>query len=198
MININIVKVHVVAMLTKGLSKELFYHNIHHTMDVTEHCLMIAKLEGITDELELEELEIAALYHDTGFMYTYDGHEAKGCEIARKQLPDFGVTEKRIDVICGLIMATKVPQQPKNHLQQIICDADLDYLGRPDFYQTGNDLRLELIAYNLITDYHDWEERQLDFLNKHQYFTKTSLKKREPVKREFIRQLVKLKESTKK
>jgi len=198
MINTNIIKEHVVAMLTKGLSKALVYHNLHHTLGVTEQCLTIAEAEGITDLQELEELEIAALYHDTGFIYTYDGHEAKGCEIARNQLPGFGVTEKSIDIICGLIMATKVPQRPANHLQQIICDADLDYLGRNDFYRISNDLRIELIAHNLITDEHDWEERQLDFLNSHQYFTKTSLKKRAPFKREFIRQLVKLKESTKK
>ncbi len=198
MINTNIIKEHVVVMLKAGLSKTLFYHNIHHTMDVTEQCLTIAKEEGITDLDDLQNLEIASLYHDTGFIYTYDGHEAKGCEIAREQLPVFGVTEKSIDVICSLIMATKVPQQPTNHLQQIICDADLDYLGRQDFYQTGNDLRLELIAYGLITDVHDWEERQLNFLNTHQYFTKTSLEKRAPFKSEFIRQLEKIRESTRK
>jgi len=198
MINIHTIKDHVVTMLTEGLSKTLIYHNIHHTLDVTEQCMTIAEEEGIIDLLALQDLEIAALYHDIGFIYTYDGHEARGCEIARKQLPGFDLTEKSIDVICGLIMATKVPQSPKTHLQQIICDADLDYLGRPDFYQTGNDLRTELIAYNLITDEHDWEERQLNFLNSHQYFTKTSLKKREPFKKEFIRQLVILKESSRK
>jgi uncharacterized protein len=197
MININFIRDHVIAMLTAGLSKELVYHNIHHTIDVTEQCLTIAKEEGIVDLNELQNLEIASLYHDVGFIYTYDGHEAKGCEIVRKQLPDFGVTDESIDAICDLIMATKVPQRPLNHLQQIICDADLDYLGRKDFYQTGNDLRNELINYNLITDQHDWEERQLNFLNTHHYFTTTSINKREPFKKEFIRQLEKLKESTK-
>lgn len=191
--NIGIIRDHVVAMLTTGLSKNLVYHNIHHTIDVTEQCLIIAKEEGITDLNALLELEIAALYHDTGFIDTYNGHEARGCEIAREQLPAFGISEKSIDVICGLIMATKVPQNPLDHLQQIICDADLDYLGRDDFYETGNNLRIELIACNLITDQHDWEERQLNFLTAHQYFTKTSVKKREPKKREFIDQLVKLK-----
>jgi len=195
MIDTNIIKDHVTAMLTEGLSKMLVYHNLAHTLDVAEQCLTIAKEEGITDLKKLEELEIAALYHDTGFIFTNDGHEAKGCEIARKQLPGFGVTQKSIDVICGLIMATKVPQQPANQLQQIICDADLDYLGRNDFYQRGNALRTELIAYNLITNEHDWEERQLNFLNSHQYFTKTSLKKRAPFKNEFMIELLKLKNS---
>jgi uncharacterized protein len=196
MININIIKDHVISMLTARLSKTLFYHNIHHTMDVTEQCLTIAREEGITDLQELQDLEIASLYHDTGFIYTYDGHEAKGCEIAREELPGFGVAEKRIDAVCRLIMATKIPQKPRSHLQRIICDADLDYLGRQDFYETGNNLRLELIAYNLITDNHDWEERQLDFLKTHRYFTKISLQKREPFKKEYIRQLVQLKAST--
>jgi len=196
MIDTNIIKDHVISMLTEGLSKSLYYHNIHHTMDVTEHCLTIAREEGISDWQDLQDLEIASLYHDTGFIYTYDGHEAKGCEIARKELPGFGVGAKRIDAVCRLIMATKVPQRPKTHLQRIICDADLDYLGRQDFYETGNNLRLELIAYNLIADNHDWDERQLNFLENHRYFTKISLQKREPVKKEYIRQLVQLKATT--
>jgi hypothetical protein len=80
-------------------------------------------------------------------------------------------------------------------LQKIICDADLDYLGRTDFFATGNRLRLELIAYNLIGDNHDWEERQLNFLQTHQYFTDSSRQKRGPAKMEFIKQLLQLKES---
>jgi predicted metal-dependent HD superfamily phosphohydrolase len=195
MININNIRDHIVSILNSGLPTALTYHNTHHTLDVTEQCLSIAKDEGIADGRLLEELEIASLYHDTGFLYIYDGHEAKGCEIARAELPLFGLAALSIDNICNLIMATKVPQSPHNHLQKIICDADLDYLGRTDFFATGNQLRLELIAYNLIGDNHDWEERQLNFLQTHQYFTDSSRQKRGPAKMEFIKQLLQLKES---
>ena len=180
---------HVVAMLHAGLPISLSYHNISHTLDVMQQCYIIATEEGITDHQTLFELQIAALYHDTGFLFVYYGHEEKSCELAREQLPSFGLTNDQIDRICELIMATKVPQQPNTHLQEIICDADLDYLGRPDFFETGNKLHLELMAYNLIDGKHDWEERQLQFLESHQYFTQTSRLKRGPIQEEFIQQL---------
>ena len=181
---------HVVAMLKAGLPPSLSYHNISHTLDVMQQCYIIATEEGITDHQTLFELQVAALYHDTGFLYVYYGHEEKGCDIAREQLPGFGFSAAAIERICELIMATKVPQRPNTHLQEIICDADLDYLGRPDFFETGNNLRLELIAFNFITDEHDWDERQLQFIQSHHYFTQTSRNKREPEKKKFIEQLI--------
>ncbi|MEO6230707.1 MAG: HD domain-containing protein [Ferruginibacter sp.] len=87
-------------------------------MDVTAQCMSIARDEQIQSPAVLEELEIAALYHDTGFIYVYNNHEEKGCEIAREQLPGFGLTPENIDNICALIMATKVPQLPMNELQK--------------------------------------------------------------------------------
>ena len=195
MVNLTAIRDHVVLMLNAGLSRALTYHNIHHTLDVAVQCLAIATEEGITDEQKLQDLQVAALYHDTGFMFTYQQHEEKSCEIAREQLPGFGITKKSIDNICKLIMATKVPQTPGNKLQKIICDADLDYLGRKDFFETGDKLRLELITYKFITGENDWEKRQLNFLQQHEYFTATSRKKRSPEKMKFIKQLVKHKKT---
>lgn len=187
--NLKPVHDHVVAMLKAGLPPSLSYHNISHTLDVMQQCYIIATEEGITNHQTLFELQVAALYHDTGFLYVYYGHEEKGCDIAREQLPGFGFSHASIDRICELIMATKVPQRPNTHLQEIICDADLDYLGRADFFETGNNLHRELMAYNLISGEHDWEERQLQFLQSHQYFTQTSRLKRGPLQLQFIDQL---------
>ena len=195
MVNLSAIREHVILMLNKGLSKSLTYHNTHHTLDVAAQCQLIAIEEGIDDQRILLELQIAALYHDSGFLFTYNNHEERGCLIAREQLPGFGVDETAIDHICELIMATKVPQMPHNHLQKIICDADLDYLGRGDFFETGTNLHLELIKYNLIGDDHDWEERQLYFLQNHRYFTNSSQKKREPVKLKFVQQLLLMKKT---
>lgn len=182
MVNISDIQNHVVSMLSKGLSPKLIYHNVDHTLDVTKQCIRIAKSEGITDKEVLQELEIAALYHDTGFLFVYINHEEKSCELAKEQLPHFGVNKKSIENICSIIMATKIPQSPKNYLQQIICDADLDYLGRNDFLSIGEKLRKELMEYKLVSSREEWEDKQITFLQSHHYFTKTSLKNREPVK----------------
>src|SRR4051812_48959933 len=158
MVNLATIHKHVVTMLDTGLSRALTYHNVDHTLDVAAQCLAIAKEEGITHKQTLFELQVAALYHDSGFLFTYDKHEERSCKTAIQQLPAFGVSGKMIENICELIMATKVPQKPANMLQSIICDADLDYLGREDFFETGNKLRLELIANNLISCENDWVE----------------------------------------
>lgn len=197
MVNLAAIRSHVVIMLNAGLSRALTYHDIHHTLDVAARCLNIAGDEGITDKQVLLELHVAALYHDTGFMFTYHHHEEKSCEIARQQLPAFGMDEKAVNNVCDLIMATKVPHAPGNDLQEIISDADLDYLGREDFFETGDRLRLELIAFKLISPGQDWDDRQLDFLQEHRYFTKSSMTKRSPAKNKFIEQLAAYKKTKK-
>ena len=87
-------------------------------------------------------------------------------------------------------MATKIPQMPQTHLQQIICDADLDYLGRPDFFDTGNNLRKEFMYYKVVTSDEDWMKLQLNFLSHHRYHTRTSQKLREPAKQRYLARLI--------
>jgi hypothetical protein len=49
-----------------------------------------------------------------------------------------------------LIHVTEIPHKPLNHLQEIICDADLDYLGRNDFQEIADNLKAELKTMNKI------------------------------------------------
>lgn len=81
-----------------------------------------------------------------------------------------------------MIMATKVPQQPQNHLEEILCDADLDYLGREDFFTIGNKLFAELSVYGILSTEDEWNELQARFLEAHHYFTKTAIKLRKKKK----------------
>ena len=193
MANLKAIRNHIIILLTEGLAKDLTYHDLQHTLDVTAQCMKIARDEQIHSPAVLEELEIACLYHDIGFMYVYKDHEEKGCEIAREQLPGFGLKSENIENICALIMATKVPQHPHTHLQKIICDADLDYFGRADFFENSDKLRRELIAYNLIADETAFEDRQIAFLQSHEYFTESSRKKRSLIKMNLLRKLIKRK-----
>jgi uncharacterized protein len=190
MLNVNVIESHVLTRLKKELSAQLTYHNVAHTVDVIKQCMAIAKAEGITDEQTLTELHLAAIFHDAGFLFVYNGHEEKGCEMVREQLPGFGISEHSIDNICKLIMATKMPQSPDGLLQKIICDADLDYLGRDDFFSISNNLCKEVLAYKIANDKTEWEERQVLFLQSHTYFTQSSRQTRTPVQREHIQKLV--------
>ena len=88
-----------------------------------------------------------------------------------------------------MIMATKIPQSPNTLLEEILCDADLDYLGRDDFFNIGETLFEELRAYHLISDEQAWNRLQVSFLNAHHYYTRTNKALREPVKRRYLEDL---------
>ena len=164
------------------LPENLSYHGVHHTIDVVKQSLAIAKREGINKEEDLVLLQVSALYHDTGFLLTYKDHETESCNKAKKELPLFGFSGARIKKICGMIEATRIPQKPCNLLEQIIADADLDYLGRNDFQKISRTLQTEFISYGIVSSPLAFEELQLRFFESHEYFTKSSKQLRGPVK----------------
>lgn len=181
-------KLYILRKLDRELSDQLYYHGKHHTLDVLEITEELCALEGVQGE-DVILLKTAALYHDSGFTITSQSHEALGCEIAREALPAFAYNKHQIERICGMIMATKIPQSPKNHLEEILCDADLDYLGRADFDSIGKSLFDELQAQNIINHIEDWNRIQVKFLNAHFFHTKTNKERRGPVKQRYLKAL---------
>jgi uncharacterized protein len=182
-------KAYIVERLTNGLAPDLYYHGPHHTLEevvpAVEQLAIMEEVEG--DDLLL--LRTAAYYHDCGFLEQYANNEPIAVEIARKVLPDYGYSRRQIRIIRGIILATQVPQRPRNHLEEIMCDADLDTLGRLDFFLLSHRLRLELAAYGNPTTLRQWHEDQLRFLESHTYFTKSACALRDPGKRRNIAEL---------
>lgn len=179
---------HIMKLLEDELSPNLHYHSINHTKDVTNAVERLALMEGITDE-DLFLLKSAASYHDAGFVEQYDKNEEIGIRMAREILPKYGYTQAQIEVIDGLIKATEVPQKPKTHLQQIMCDADLDYLGRDDFHQIADLLRRELREHGKINSDKLWDEIQVKFLTQHTYFTESAIKTRQEKKLKHLNEI---------
>lgn len=187
--NIEKAEEYVFEKLEESLSDTLFYHGLHHTVDVVNAALRLSIAEGIHDRDALLLLQTAALYHDLGFISTYRGHETESCRIARVSLPDFGYNDADITKICGMIMATKIPQSPTNHLERILADADLDYLGREDFWPISTSLYEELREREMVTDLHSWNQLQIVFLEKHEYWTETAKQWRNEAKLKRIEEL---------
>jgi len=177
--------------LEKELPKFLYYHNVKHTVDVVTEVELIGWAEGCTDE-EILLLKTAGLFHDAGHTINYDNHEELGCQLAREYLPKYDYSQGQIDKICEIIMATKLPPQPKNLLEAIICDSDLDYLGRSDMIPVSNTLFKELAEQNKITSFNDWNKLQVKFISGHQYFTETARNLREVNKQKQIERIKKL------
>lgn len=162
---------YVLELLTKELSQKYLYHDLSHTFDVHEAARRNGKLAEL-NETDQILLETAALFHDTGLIHTYEGHETKSAEIAAQVLPQFGYNEHEIELVGRMIMATHIPQTPRNLLEQLLCDADLDYLGRDDFFILAFKLQLEwkrMKIMNLAFD--EWLVFEKDFLVNHSYFT---------------------------
>ncbi|HNW56688.1 MAG TPA: adenylate/guanylate cyclase domain-containing protein [Bacteroidales bacterium] len=164
--------------LERELPGYLFYHNVKHTVDVVTEVELIGWGEGCTDE-EILLLKTAGLFHDVGHTVAYDNHEYYGTLIAREMLPKFNYTSEQIEKICAIIMSTQLPPRPTNILENIICDSDLDYLGRSDFIPVSNTLYEELKAQNKMGSLNDWNKIQVKFISGHQYFTKTARSLRE-------------------
>ncbi|MFP4620842.1 MAG: adenylate/guanylate cyclase domain-containing protein [Bacteroidales bacterium] len=174
--------------LEKELPYYLYYHNVKHTIDVVNQVELIGYGEGVDDEAILL-LKTAALFHDAGHIISYDHHEFYGAQLAKEYLPKFKYNQEQIDKICELIMATKIPPEPGNLLEKIMCDADLDYLGRSDFIPVSNTLYEELKEQNKIGNINEWNKLQLKFISHHQYFTQTALNLREVNKQKQIERI---------
>lgn len=179
----------ILELLHTGLDRRLTYHCPEHTEDVLQQAERIAIAEDIADPKLLLLIKIAALFHDTGFLHTYKGHEIESCRIMEGHMKDNNLTASDIDLIKGMIMATKVPQTPHNLPEMILCDADLDYLGRDDFKAISDTLKDEFMVYGVIKNEHDWDEIQVSFFESHRYFTATSLQNRYPLKMKHLESL---------
>jgi predicted metal-dependent HD superfamily phosphohydrolase len=179
----------VLKELEDKLPEDLYYHNIGHTFDV------LKAVENIASQYELNTedfllLQTAALTHETGMMLNRIGHEEAAVTYVKVLLPEYGYNNDQINRIGSMILATKMPQNPKNLLEEILCDADLDYLGREDYHIISHKLRLEWIHFEDYTDSLTfWYNEQIRFLQHHQYFTSVARAARQIHKEKILDQI---------
>jgi uncharacterized protein len=156
--------------LNDKLPSYLTYHNVRHTLYVVDKAEYIAKKEGVKGH-NLALVKVAALYHDVGFITSHINHEEEGCKIVRPQLREYGFSNEDIEKICGMIMATKIPQNPQNLLEQIVADADLEYIATNRFEPVSELLYTELNYIRNGLARQEWKEIQIEFLTNHNYHT---------------------------
>ena len=176
------------AILNKDLSKKLYYHGVHHTLQALHISKNYLKSDNIVGE-EAKLVRIGILLHDIGFTVSNESHEEKSVIIAKKLMYKYGFTQKHFSIVKGLILATKIPQFPNTPLERIISDVDLDYLGKKNFYEISDQLFNELKAFSLVTDKNEWNKIQINFLESHQYHTAYGINNRQPEKEKRIREL---------
>ena len=179
---------YILKRLENELPANLYYHGLKHTLEVLRRSEELAISEGVgADDITL--LKTAALYHDSGFTIRYTKNEILGCEIAGAVLPSFDYTAAQTKKIQDMILSTAFPQNPKDKLSEILCDADLDYLGTDSFYPISAEYRKELKEYGTEFNEKDWLKFELAFMQSHKYFTDTAQHSRSALKNIHIREL---------
>ncbi|WP_417593004.1 HD domain-containing protein [Owenweeksia hongkongensis] len=171
-----------------NIPPRLKYHSLEHTLSVIKCVERTATRTGVIGD-DLKLLLTAAAYHDSGFLNSYTNHEEEGCKNAKRLLPKFDFNAEQVEIVCNMIMATKVPQSPKTELEKLLCDADLDYLGGDDYYTISNKLYEELVLNGQDIDKGKWLSIQIKFLESHHYWTDWAKENLAPNKDKILKSL---------
>lgn len=168
---LNSVGDYVSSLLTTRTPIENFYHNVNHTEEVVKSAIEIGIGEKLS-EYELEMVLIAAWFHDVGYIEKTDGHEKVSVEYAKKFLTKLHYPSNKIKIIVGAILATKIPQKPKNKFEKTLCDADVFHLGKETFFDRNDKYRVEFENYlgHKLSE-RDWLIKTIDFVINQNFHT---------------------------
>ncbi|WP_084084140.1 HD domain-containing protein [Chryseobacterium sp. YR221] len=162
---------YVILFLTENLSDQLSFHNISHTYEVVGASREIGTQTNLSQE-EMLIVQVAAWFHDCGYINTYIGHEEESKKIAKGFLENFDCQKNFIDKVLSCIESTKYPQNPSSLIEKVLCDADLYHFTRTDYSRYENAIRQEFEQYlGLIYTDEEWLIKNCNFLTSHSYYT---------------------------
>ena len=165
-------------------------HTLHPAKGVVATANRIGKSENISEH-DRELLIAAAYFHDTGYIREYEKNEPIAARMAGRILKLIGYKPKEVEMIQNMILATDLARKPKTHIEKILCDADLDHLGREDFFKMDGKLREGRRTRGIdVSDEAKWYKGTLDIIRNHQFYTQSQKKLREKEKQKNIKKLL--------
>jgi predicted metal-dependent HD superfamily phosphohydrolase len=171
------------------------YHDSNHTLHPTRGVVAVANRIAISENISEHDRELliaAAYFHDTGYIREYDKNEPIAARMAGRILKLIGYKPNEIEKIQKMILSTDLEREPKTHSEKILCDADLDHLGREDFFELDAKIREGRRARGIdVSDDAKWYKGTLEILKTHQYYTESQIKLRAKKKQENIKRLLK-------
>ena len=172
------------------LSSDYTYHNLEHTIQVVDKIKILAKEENISPE-DTENLILAGWFHDLGYVDDADNHEEESRKIASDFLKQHQFSEERIAKIGELILATDKFYKPKNHLEEVIKDADMYHLASDDYFRICENLRQEIkeVHHQKFSKL-QWAELNITFFAKHQFYTKFAKENWQPEKEKNVEKIL--------
>lgn len=158
-------------LITRESSELLSYHTIDHTRLVVQN----AEVIGVQEDLSKDEMNIllaGAWFHDTGYIRKYHGHEKESVAFAVDFLKLKDVDADSIELLSECITATTFPQQPKNKISKVLCDADLMHFGKEEYFELAEKLRQEFNDTGVRKlKKAKFEQESIQLLKDHTFFT---------------------------
>jgi predicted metal-dependent HD superfamily phosphohydrolase len=191
---LKIVDEYIRDLFREELPDGIKYHDANHTLHPTKGVVAAANGIAISEkisELDRELLITAAYFHDTGYIREYEKNEPIAARMAGRILKLIGYKPNEVEKVQKMILSTDLEREPKTHVEKIICDADLDNLGREDFVKLDGKLREGRGARGIdVSDDAKWYRGTLEIIKNHQYYTDSQKKLREKGKQENIKKLL--------
>ena len=170
------------SLLTTELSENCVFHTIAHTLDVVENAEIIGKYCKL-DADTLNILRMCALFHDVGYVDAYDDHEIFSAERAKTYLHSKNIDPEIINQVEVAILSTKTPQNPKDQISRILCDADLMNLTFDDYFEQIDLMRKEWEKVGKAKlNSQEFHISSLEFFQSHEYHSKYGKKVLQPKK----------------
>jgi len=171
------------------------YHDADHTLHPSKGVVAAANSIAVSENISEHDRELliaAAYFHDTGYIREYEKNEPIAARMAGRILKLIGYRPKEVEIIQNMILATDLAREPQTHVEKILCDADLDHLGRKDFFKMDGKLREGRRIRGLdVSDDVKWYKGTLEVIKNHQYYTQSQKQLREKEKQKNIKNLLK-------
>lgn len=161
--------------LSNILDENYSYHNLDHTKRVISAAVDIGSNYDLSEK-DWRCLLTACLLHDYGFIESHVEHEKISAKLSSQILPKYDFSETDIQIINSLIIVTKLEKKPKNLLESIIRDADLEYLGSEDFIKISPLLKKEWINCEVVKSDSEFYKIQYEFILNHSFYTDFMIK----------------------
>ena len=199
---LKIVKQYIKELFKDELPDGIKYHDANHTLHPIKGVVAVANRIAISEDISEHDRELlitAAYFHDTGYIREYDKNEPIAARMAGRILKLIGYKPNEIEKVQMMILSTDLEREPKTHVEKILCDADLDHLGREDFFKFDGKLREGWRVKGIdVSDEAKWYKGTLEFIKTHQYYTESQKNSREKEKQKNIKKLVNKLENIKK
>jgi len=178
-----------INQFSRNLPPYAKYHNLDHTQTVVSEVRQLAAAEGLNRE-ETAYLEVAAWFHDLGYLTKAEGHEELSAQLAEDFLNERNVGEDDRNKIKRIILATELSHEPEDLHEKLIRDADLAHLGMKGKKKRSELLRQEkehLVDRPIKKS--AWDKMNIDFLEKADYETEAAKQKYGTKKDKYLNKL---------